>query len=168
MHTTWPAHFARGYATQHQGVDLQPLPSRMPSAANTHPAGCPAQPIHTQPARAHMAPQQLRDPHSRPWTQRGPPDEHSCSHPTFSWFYVPLLLAATNRLEPQAAEAWHQTPAAGNPWRRLVEHLQKSTPRPLATTAPRVDNIAATGYTHRANTGRVTFYETIIETWKQR
>ena len=93
-------------------------------------AGCPAQPIHTQPARAHMAPQQLRDPHSRPWTQRGPPDEHSCSHPAFSWFYVPLLLAATNRLEPQAAEAWHQTPAAGNPWRRLVEHLQQARPVP--------------------------------------
>ena len=90
---------------------MQPLPSRMP-------------------AGAHMAPQQLRDPHSRPWTQRGPPDEHSCSHPTFSWFYVPLLLAATNRLEPQAAEAWHQTPAAGNPWRRLVEHLQQARPVP--------------------------------------
>ena len=42
-----------------------------------------------------------------------------------------MLLAATNRLEPHTVQTWQQTRTAGNPWRRLVEHLQQAPPVPL-------------------------------------
>ena len=84
----------------------------MPYAQQSH--YTPSQPAPTRPLRGRVA-------HT---TSPGPDAD------TFSWFDVQLLLAATNRLEPPAFEAWQQTATAGNPWRRLVEHLRQARPVP--------------------------------------
>ena len=96
--------------------------------ACNHPhALCPPQPINANPTH-HGAARPTHDAHH--WAHRRPPEQHSHSQPTYSWFYVPLLLAATNRLDPATAEAWQQTHTAGPSWRRIVEHLRAAPPIP--------------------------------------
>lgn len=64
------------------------------------------------------------------WTHQGPPEGRHTVHPTHSWFYVLLLLAGTNRLQPEATAAWQQTTNTGQAWHRLVMQLQTAAPIP--------------------------------------
>ncbi|CAK8990588.1 Retrotransposable element SLACS 132 kDa protein (ORF2) [Includes: Reverse transcriptase] [Durusdinium trenchii] len=110
----------------------------MPYAQQSH--YTPSQPAPTRPLRGRVA-------HT---TSPGPDAD------TFSWFDVQLLLAATNRLEPPAFEAWQQTATAGNPWRRLQlfeqffqrrfhrYNLQCNKYPPTRRTKPGTDNINTT------------------------
>ena len=59
------------------------------------------------------------------WHHQGPPHQQPGS--TNSWLYVPLLLAATGRLTPEAANQWANHESAAGRWAELVAALQAAS-----------------------------------------
>ena len=105
------------------------LPNHTRWWACSHPsATCSPTPLPTQPGSVQPTASTLPAPIN--WTHQGPPEGRHTVHPTHSWFYVPLLLAGTNRLQPEATAAWQQTPNTGQAWHRLVTQLQTAAPIP--------------------------------------
>ena len=62
------------------------------------------------------------------WHHQGPP--HQLPGSTNSWLYVILLLAATGRLAPEAANQWANHESAAGRWAELVAALQAAGPIP--------------------------------------
>ena len=130
--STWPGR-NEGWVCQTRSGDLhQCQPQQVPNQCHGPP---PATPPHTWPTTP--AAPRLQQPQNT-WHHRGPPN--SPTGTTHSWFYVPLLLAATGRHAPHTLQQWANHPSAGHIWESPIA---TSPSHPMAATSPHLSHIAS-------------------------